>query len=119
MDVVNGQFRATVDQYRKLQSFKISDSDLRKYVKRVFELPEADSELSSRSRNMVDRIVSLALHGVGQDGSRTAWSAYQGVTHYLSHERGKDIQKRAQSLWLGDSAQVNGRAFGLALQLGA
>jgi len=117
MDLLAGEFRATVDQYRKLQSMPISRSDLRKYVKLVFDMPEDDADLSGRSRNMLDRIVTLATHGTGQQGDLNAWSAYQGVTHYLSHERNKDASKRVQSLWLGDSAQVNARAFELALTL--
>lgn len=117
IDLVNCEFRATVEQYRKLQSLPISSTDLRNYVKQVFQLPENEKDISTRSKNMVDRVVALALHGTGQDGSRNAWSAYQGVTHYLTHERGKEAGSRLQSLWLGDSAAVNARAFELALSL--
>jgi len=117
--LANESFEATAEQYRKLAACGINRSDLRRYVKLVLELPEDDSAISTRSQNNVDRIVQLAIGGRGQDGSLTAWAAYQGVTEWLTHERQKDQQKRVESLWFGDSSKLNLRAFELALQLSA
>lgn len=57
--------------------------------------------------------------GIGQtQGKESWWSAYNAVTEYLTHERGRSDETRFSSLYYGDSAKKNDRAFELAM-LGA
>ncbi len=46
---------------------------------------------------------------------RTWWDAYNAVTAYLSHDRGKDAGARLDSLWTGDSARLSAAALSTAL----
>lgn len=121
IDLVDQEFIATGEQYAKLMQCGLSLKELRCYVKMVCEVDPDQSEktLGGRMRKRIDKIVQLALHGKGQDGSMTAWSAYNGVTEMLSHDYAADGEKRLVSMMQGTSALINKRAFALALQLAA
>jgi phage/plasmid-like protein (TIGR03299 family) len=116
VNLVDETFEATAAQYRKLVACGVNRDDIRKYVKLVLELEDNEEKLSARQRNILDNVVSLALHGVGNDG-RTAWSAYNGVTQYLTHEYGRNADSRLRANWYGEAKRVNDRALTLALQL--
>jgi hypothetical protein len=62
---------------------------LRQYVRKVLELPEDEKAWSGRAKNTLADIVELARRGRGNDG-RTVWSAYNGVTHYITHAYGRN-----------------------------
>ncbi len=54
--------------------------------------------------------------GTENQASRgTYWTAYNAVTEYLNHERGRTEDSRLNSLWFGDSSRVNQQAFNTAL----
>jgi phage/plasmid-like protein (TIGR03299 family) len=116
VNLVDETFEATAAQYRTLVACGVSRDDIGKYVKLVLELEDDETKLSSRQRNILDNVVALALHGVGNDG-RTAWSAYNGVTQYLTHEYGRNADSRLRANWYGEAKRVNDRALTLALQL--
>ena len=115
------EFNATGEQYRRMLTCKLSTSELRRYVKLVYDVdPEvAETDLSGRIRNRLDEVVRLATHGKGQDGDRTVWGAYCGVTEYLTHKMGKDAEKRLRSNIEGQAARINRRAYDLAVELSA
>jgi len=122
INLVDQEFNATGAQYAKLMTCGISMSDLRRYVKLVCEVdPDMpDKALGGRKRNQIDAIIKLAINGTGQDGSLTAWSAYNGVTEYVTHHAGSDAQKRLLSnMGNGTYAAMNQRALDLAMQLSA
>ena len=47
----------------------------------------------------------------------TVWAAYNAVTGYLGHERGRTDDGRLNSLWFGEGASLNRRALEAALVL--
>lgn len=49
----------------------------------------------------------------------TWWTAYNAVTDYLSHERGKTADGRLNSLWFGDSAKLSQLALSSAMAMSA
>jgi hypothetical protein len=116
INLVDESFEATAAQYRKLLACQISSADLRRYVKLVLELPDDETALSGRARNTLADVVELARRGVGNDG-RTAWSAYNGVTHYVTHQYGHTADSRLRANWYGAGRKMNDRALTLALQL--
>jgi phage/plasmid-like protein (TIGR03299 family) len=116
MDLVHAEFRATAEQYRRLAEAGITEQQLAKYSLDVLGVKE-DETISTRTENQLRRIVQLALGGRGAPRELTAWSAYQGLTAWISHERQKNHAKRLESLWFGDSAKMNARAYELALAL--
>lgn len=121
MDLANQQFEATAEQYRLLARKSINQADLRKYVQRVLKV-EDDLEASTRMKNIVEEIVRLAESGRGNDLPSirgTYWSAYNGVSEYLTHERGRSADTRMNSLWFGDGATTNKHALEVAVAMAA
>jgi phage/plasmid-like protein (TIGR03299 family) len=117
MDVANAEFEATAEQYRLLARKSINQADLRHYVKRVFQVEE---ESSTRLKNIMEEIVGLAEAGRGNtlpSVSGTLWTAYNGVSEWLSYQRGRNQGNRLNSLWFGDSANLNRRALETALNM--
>lgn len=121
MDLANAEFEATAEQYRLLARKSVNQADLRKYVKKVFKV-EDDQEGSTRLKNIVEEIVSLAEAGRGNDLPSirgTYWSAYNGVSEWLTYNRGRSEDNRLNSLWFGDSANTNRHALEVALDMAA
>lgn len=116
INLVDQTFEATAAQYRKLAQTGISYADLRRYVRLVLELPEDEKTWSGRARNTLADIVNLARMGKGNQG-RTAWDAYNGVTHYITHQYGRSADSRLRANWYGAGRAMNERALSLALQL--
>lgn len=59
MNLADEEFEATADQYRFLASRQINAADLRKYVKLVFKFDKEDSEMSTRSNNILQDVLKL------------------------------------------------------------
>lgn len=116
VNLVNETFEATAAQYRKLAACNLDAAELRKYVKLVLQLPEDDKAITTRGGNILDGIIDLAANGVGNDG-KTAWAAYNGVTHYVTHHYGRNADSRLRAAWYGEGKKLSDRAFELALQL--
>jgi len=117
MDVANTEFEATAEQYRRLARKSINQADLRRYVKKVLKV-EDDQEGSTRLKNIMEEIVGLAEAGRGNELASvrgTFWTAYNGVSEWLTYNRGNSQGNRLNSLWFGDSASLNCRALETAL----
>lgn len=115
INLCNRSFEATVEEYRKMQLCKLDDNELRKYVTVVMN---GDKEkVSTRMDNIISSIVGFAKSGKGQQGDLNMWSAYNGVTEYLSHEVGRNADTRQQSLWYGENSKVNQKALDLAIEI--
>ena len=116
VNLVDETFEATAARYRKLLGCGVNREDVRSYVKLVFEMESDETKLSTRQKNILDNVVNLAVSGVGNDG-RTVWSAYNGVTQYLTHEYGRNADSRLRANFYGEAKRVNDRALSVALQL--
>jgi len=117
MNVANAEFEATADQYRHLARKSINQADLRRYLKKVLKV-EDDQEASTRLNNIVEEIMGLAEAGRGNDLLSirgTFWTAYNGVSEWLTYNRGRSEDNRLNSLWFGDGANLNRRALETAL----
>lgn len=133
MDCARNEFVATVEQYRQLARRDIDARTLETYVKVVFRKADKPaptglvlasqsgaSDAPEESKRLVPRIVDLFESGRGMKGMRpTMWRAFNAVTEYTSHHRGRTQDSRVDSLWFGDSANVNRRALELGLQMAA
>jgi phage/plasmid-like protein (TIGR03299 family) len=121
MNLANQEFEATAEQYRLLARRSINQADLRRYVKRVLKVDDQES-VATRTANLMDQIIGLCESGKGNDLPSirgTYWAAYNGVTEWLGYQRGRSQQSRLDSLWFGDSANVNRHAFQVALEMAA
>jgi phage/plasmid-like protein (TIGR03299 family) len=121
MDLANQEFEATAEQYRRLARKSINQADLHRYVRRVLKIEEQDAP-GTRTRNIIEEIVGLAEAGRGNDLPSvrgTYWAAYNGVSEWLTHERGRTSDNRLNSLWFGDGASTNRHALEVALDMAA
>lgn len=132
MNLANAEFEATAEQFRALARREIDSRDLEAYVRLVFkrnrrvdestaeETPIEDDDTSGK--RIIPRVVELFERGRGNDAPNvrgTMWAAYNAVTEYLSYGRGKAAEARLNSLWFGESAQINKRALSTALRMAA
>jgi phage/plasmid-like protein (TIGR03299 family) len=119
MDLANQEFEATAEQYRRLARTTINQADLRRYVRRVLKIDE-ETNPSTRSLNIAEEIARLAEAGRGNDLASirgTLWAAYNGVSEYLTYNRGRSEDNRLNSLWFGDSLNTNRHALEVALDM--
>jgi phage/plasmid-like protein (TIGR03299 family) len=119
MNLANAEFEATAKQYRRLARKNVNQADLRKYVRRVLKI-ESEEDMSTRSKNIVEEIVRLAEAGRGNDLPSvrgTLWTAYNGVSEWLTYNRGRSEDNRLNSLWFGESALTNRLALEVALDM--
>lgn len=126
MELANRTFESSVEQYRALAKRDINARDLERYVRRVFRLSDlplgGEIELDKSGSRLLGKIVPLFEHGRGNDmaGVRgTYWAALNGVSEYLTHERGRSQSTRLDSLWFGDSDRLNARALAIASEMAA
>lgn len=124
MDTVRQGFFATIEQYRALANRNISQPDVLRYIEFVLGVERNDAgKLATRTQNTVDDIVSRAVKNaelaceLPGSISVSAWDAYNGVTEWLTWERGRSQDSRINSLWYGDSAKLNARALEAADEL--
>lgn len=118
VDAAKGEFVANCKQYELLKNAPINQKELARFVRRVLAM-EVDanwSEFSKRKLETYNQLIHLALGGLGND-ELSAWTAYNGVTEWTSHHKGKTQADRLKSVWFGDSAAINQRALGLALAM--
>ena len=119
MHLANAEFEATAEQYRRLARKSINQADLRRYVRRVLRVEEGGNP-GTRLQRIAEEIARLAEAGRGNDLPSvrgTYWIAYNAVSEWLTHERGRSEDSRLNSLWFGDSALTNRHALETALDM--
>ena len=119
MDNINAGFEATAEQYRFLASKTFNQKDVEKYVKTVLNIKGADEDIKTRTRNIMDDILAR-IEGPKQSAANvrgTYWAAYMGFNEYLNHAKGRTADNRLDSLWFGQNANENNKAFETAMSM--
>ncbi len=122
MDAANESWSLTVEQYLDLRRRAISPADLRKYLKRCLRITLSDADLPTRSKNTLNRIEGYFETGPGNAAPGVAgtwWAAYNAMTEYYSHHRGRSSETRLDRAWFGAGRADNTEALELALELSA
>ena len=122
INLANQQFEMTAEKYRWLANRVCNKKALEKFAKIIVVGDEnkPDDEISTRSKNIMDEIVTLATRGQGNDlpGVRgTWWAAYNGVSEWLNYKRGHNEDSRLNSIWFGTNYLTNQKALSTALTL--
>lgn len=125
MNLADAAFEATAEQYRRLVKYQVVEADIKKYVQRVVATPAQEKELEDELASGVgervwEQIKPLLETGMGANipGVRgTLWGAYNSVTEYLQHYRGKEAGNRLESTWFKDGAALNAKALKTALAM--
>jgi phage/plasmid-like protein (TIGR03299 family) len=119
INIANERFESTAEQFRRLARKSISQEDVRRYVYRVLDIAD-ESKASTRIKNIAQKMIDLAETGRGNDMPSvrgSLWASFNGVTQYLSYDRGSNKENRLDSLWWGDSANLNKKALDVALEM--
>lgn len=114
MNLAAKEFQASAEQYRALAAREIDPDDLEAYVRVVFQTKEEQKPQG------LAKIIHLFENGRGaKEAGSTYWGAYNAINEYLNYHRGKDQDKRLNSLWFGNGAQTGKRALEVALEFAA
>lgn len=125
-DAIRGEidrFAKVAEGWRFLASRPADDEDLARLVRGVFGsgLPSDDdsedaeeiAEGGAGSR-VLGKVRELWEAGRGARPG-TWWTAYNAVTEYLTHERGRSAESRFAALHFGEARKLGARALSLAL----
>ncbi len=118
MQLATKDFQATTEVLRGLAKIDCNEDLLKRYTREVFGAGNANDD--DASKRIVASVLRLAEEGRGTElqGVRgTMWGAFNAVTEYLTHERGKSDDTRVESQWFGDSAMRTERALMLAIEV--
>lgn len=120
MDLARQEFAATAEQLRELARVGCSDLTLRRYVRKVFfpAMEATDFEAGGgKGDRILAQVIPLFECGRGADLSRgTLWGAFNAVTEFTTHIRGRSADGRVDSQWFGEGAKIAQRALGTALE---
>jgi phage/plasmid-like protein (TIGR03299 family) len=103
-------FAFTVTQYRKLARADMGVSGFERYVRQVFDIPEIETELPRAWDELLERFE--VGRGVEVPGVRgTAWGAYNAVTEWVQHVRGRNAESRLDAAWFGEGRRIRDKAL--------
>lgn len=111
-------FRQRAEQYRRLARKPINSAQLDDYVCEVFKVSMPGSQ-GGRTPAVVNKVQELFETGRGMDipGVRgTWWGAYNAVTEYLTHEKGRSDETRLSNLLVGSAGRTTEKALMVALE---
>jgi phage/plasmid-like protein (TIGR03299 family) len=125
LDIHKRAFRQTIEEYRAMTQVQLKAGDFEKYL--------TDTLRSHAKFEIVNdlqchkKLVANFESGAGMDipGVRgTAWAAYNAVTDWTSHQRGKssgdqleNFRNRLDANWFGSGAAIDRSAYDVALAL--
>lgn len=126
MDLVNKDFKTTETNYKYLALRDINQSDLKKYITKVFStvklnqmLDEYEDKQQEESQDIEQgrkRLLARVEELFELEPSKTLWGAYNSVQGYLQHSKGRSEEGRYNNLWFGDSDRLNKKALLTALE---
>lgn len=105
-------FRVELEKYRAMAKTKCSDANLRTYLRDVFEVEGEDIPRAVERVTELYQGQAYALPGV----TGTVWGAFNAVTEWTTHARGRSDDSRFDSVLFGDSSRLNERARKIALR---
>jgi phage/plasmid-like protein (TIGR03299 family) len=84
----------------------------------IGEILEAtETDLQSRAYDTVAELFEAGQGNTTPGVKGTAWAAYNAMTEYLTHRRGRTTESRAYSNWFGEAAAQNARALETVLEM--
>lgn len=119
MDLKRAEFAGTLEQYRRLAAVGCDTETLERYLRIVFA-PGKDPEDKETAKTLVKKVTPLFEAGTGSEFARgTMWNAFNAVTEFVTHVRGRSADARVDSQWFGPGAGTLDHALTTALQLAA
>jgi phage/plasmid-like protein (TIGR03299 family) len=131
LNLITNNTAANEDAYNTMRGHELSSQQMFDYFGNVFLSADeikalkagqkAVNAISTVKRNQLDKLVSFANRGLGQDLARNGennnmWSAYNAITGQASRKMFSSFDDRANSMLFGSTAQLIERAGVLALE---
>lgn len=119
INFANQSFDKTVEVYKDLAQVGLSNDKAHKFFEKVFY---PDGVGDTDKKRIVENVFTLyKTHPTNQVGgmSDTAWSAFNAVTFYVDHVRGRNAGNRLYNSWFGTGKTITDRAFVEAQRLAA
>lgn len=121
IDVANQTFNLTFEQYKRFANTGIKN--LEQYITRSFYPKKADIKSVGEDEitRTVSKVIQLYKNGRGSNipgVSGSVWAAYNAVTEYVDHFRGRE-DTRLNQAWYGAGKTIKDTAFNEALKLAA
>lgn len=120
IDLGRRTFDLTIDHYRKMQRKQLPVSGLDKYLETVFQVKEAKEGEEKKLPRAINKIKELVENGAGTNISGvkgTVWGAYNAVTEWIDHARGRSDSTRLQASWFGTGVATRERALATAMEI--
>lgn len=139
---MNTDLGMTVDTYRKMTGMVVSEDHVRTLAKEVFDadyvkakaliskfrerqewaaddvkeavaakIAELESVLNTQSR--VEKKVVQAFHESPGCEGKTAWDAFNAITHHIDHGSGGGAERRLTSSWFGEGSRKRAKAYSM------
>jgi hypothetical protein len=115
IDIANQTFSVTLEQYRAMAKIGMDSASFKTYVRKVFEVPEAEERMP-RAFETLEGLFEGEAMGSRLAGS-TVWGAYNSVTQWIDHTRGRSDESRFEASHFGAGAQLRDRAYSEAVAL--
>lgn len=117
-----GLAHRNLDAYREVAEFlgkrAAKLEDVKRYFSTVF--PVSGDAKKKEESTAAGRLVELLETQPGAEFARgTWWQAFNAVTFYVDHEKGKTADTRLDSAWFGGGARKKAKALDLARQFAA
>ena len=110
LDLARQTFNTAIDEYKAMAFKPITSELFELYIGNIF-----DSE--NPTENKAFPLIKENFEAGRGNQGKTLWDAYNGLTEWLDHQRGKSEVSRLESAWFGDSARLRIKAHREALAL--
>jgi phage/plasmid-like protein (TIGR03299 family) len=120
VDMAAKTFTATVNDFREMAARKLPVDGLQKYVDAVLDIP-ANTYTHGKKPRAYPQILEAYYSAPGAmlpGVFGTYWGAYNAVTDWVDHTRGRrrdDAEARLDSAWFGDGERIKRRAYEVAV----
>lgn len=117
LGLLNAEFNIMQSLSNKMAEQPFRRDVLPNVLMKIGLISKDDNKVSSRAQGIIDEI-SLLFDGHGKGSTmkgsaNTVWGAYNAITEYVDHYRGKGEDKRLESSTIGSGAVIKERALEL------
>lgn len=115
---IGHNFSKQVEAYKYMASKALNRADQALYFAKVLQLPEPKPFESYYDNRTIQKLEQLVETGRGNSSRTrgTQWGAFNAVTEYLDHERGRNRDSGLTGSWFGNGKGIRDRAFSEAIE---
>lgn len=121
VDLIRRDFNNTVDAYKTLEAKDVTADWCVQYANTLFLKQDDEGKNTTQSENKVLNVLGILTAQRERElvpaRPGSAWEAYNAVTRYLTFGHGRTQDSRLNSLWFGESQNINKQALDLALTM--